>query len=202
MQAFRFLFFLFFAISQKNPSEDYVSEQKKSLTQEKKMQALRKMQTHPPAPSKKVVKEKDPYLESLKGKYGPPPPGPHPGAGRPCKYVDVELLKRLAAIHCTMQEMSDLVGVSVDTLEHKYSETIKEAQSHGKMSLRRLQARLAEDGNAAMAIWLGKVYLKQREEPVAIAQDQQINLIINKYFDKDLQESTPTLEAKEQKKLN
>ena len=33
------------------------------------------------------------------------------------KEIDEELLYKLAQIHCTMREMSDIIGVSQDTLK-------------------------------------------------------------------------------------
>lgn len=82
----------------------------------------------------------------------------------PKKKVDEELLKKLASIMCTMEEMSDILGVSVDTLERRYADLIKEARSKGKMSLRRWQFQAAEKGNVACLIWLGKQHLGQSEK--------------------------------------
>ena len=36
-------------------------------------------------------------------------------------------------------------------------------KGRGRVSLRRLQWRLAEQGNGALAIWLGKIYLGQKD---------------------------------------
>lgn len=83
---------------------------------------------------------------------------------RPRKKVDEELLKKLASIHCTMKEMSSIVGVSVDTLEIRYSDLIKKARENGKMSLRRWQFELAAKHNLGMLIWLGKQLLNQSEK--------------------------------------
>lgn len=82
---------------------------------------------------------------------------------RPKKPIDVELLIRLASIHCTYEEMADIFKVSVDTLERRYADVIKEAKSTGKSSLRRHQWALAQNGNATMLIWLGKQLLGQRD---------------------------------------
>lgn len=78
---------------------------------------------------------------------------------RPKKEVNEQMLKQLAGIHCTMNEMSAMLGVSVDTLERRYADTIKEARESGKMSLRRAMFKKALDGNPTMQIWLSKQHL-------------------------------------------
>lgn len=45
-----------------------------------------------------------------------------------------------------------------------FADTYKSKSQVGKSSLRRAQWKLAEK-NASMAIWLGKQYLGQRDEP-------------------------------------
>ena len=84
---------------------------------------------------------------------------------RPKKEVDEELLFKLAQIHCTMREMSDIVGVSVDTLKRRYADLIDKGKSEGKMRLRRKQVEVAMSGNHTMLIWLGKQMLGQSESP-------------------------------------
>jgi len=83
--------------------------------------------------------------------------------GRPLKQVDEKLVKDLASIFCTMDEMAAIVGVSVDTLERRYAEAIKRGRETAKSSLRRLQWKAAKKGNTSILIWLGKQYLGQRE---------------------------------------
>jgi hypothetical protein len=82
---------------------------------------------------------------------------------RPKKVIDENLVKKLAAIHCTMEEIGLIVGCSVDTLERRFADIIKLGKSEGKMSLRRKQYELAVNGNTALLIWLGKQLLGQRE---------------------------------------
>ena len=84
---------------------------------------------------------------------------------RPKKEVDEELLFKLAQIHCTMREMSDIVGVSIDTLKRRYADLIDKGKSEGKMRLRRKQVEVAMSGNHTMLIWLGKQMLGQSDSP-------------------------------------
>jgi len=75
---------------------------------------------------------------------------------RPLKPVDENLLRKLAAIHCNQEEMSSVLGVSVDTLHRRFAEQIKDARNEGKMSLRRKMWELALNGNVTILIWLSK----------------------------------------------
>ena len=88
--------------------------------------------------------------------------------GRPKIEVDEELLASLAGIGCTTLEMASILGCSKDTLERRFAALIEKGRSEMKRSLRRTQLRLAEQGNAAMAIWLGKQLLGQHEPKVQI----------------------------------
>jgi hypothetical protein len=97
--------------------------------------------------------------------------------GRPPKDIDWELVKKLAQIACTDEEIAAIVGVSHETLvrrkrEPEIAEMILQARSKGKASLRRIQYQLAENGNAAMAIFLGKNWLGQRDK----VEDQPVDL--------------------------
>lgn len=83
--------------------------------------------------------------------------------GRPLKQIDEKLVERLAAIQCTMEEIAKTVGCSVDTLENRFSDTIKAAKQGGKSSLRRRMWRSAQAGSVPMQIWLSKQYLGMRE---------------------------------------
>lgn len=76
----------------------------------------------------------------------------------------------LCSIMCTQEEICGVLEVTDKTLtrlikEHydlEFSEAYARFTANGKASLRRKQFALAEK-NAIMAIFLGKVYLKQRE---------------------------------------
>ena len=83
---------------------------------------------------------------------------------RPKFQIDYDLVRRLAGIMCTQQEIAACLGCSVDTLERdeRFCGIYKEARETGKMSLRRMQWKLAEK-SYAMAIFLGKQYLGQKD---------------------------------------
>lgn len=85
-------------------------------------------------------------------------------AGRPKKEIDYTAVEKLANIQCTQEEIASFLELSVRTLQRdeQFCRIYKKAQDNGKMSLRRMQFKLA-DKNPTMAIWLGKQYLKQRD---------------------------------------
>ena len=85
-------------------------------------------------------------------------------AGRPKKEIDYISVEKLANIQCTQEEIANFLGLSVRTLQRdeEFCRIYKKGQDNGKISLRRIQYKLAEK-NPTMAIWLGKQYLKQRD---------------------------------------
>ena len=88
-----------------------------------------------------------------------------PKLGRPKKFVDLELVEKLAHIQCTQTEIAATLGVSVDTLARNkhFAEIYKRGSEGGRKSLRRMQFESANKGSIAMQIWLGKQYLGQSD---------------------------------------
>lgn len=99
-------------------------------------------------------------------------------AGRPRKKIDVNAFEQLCALQCTLEEMCGFFKCCTDTLEawckrtykKNFSEVFKDKRGAGKISLRRTQFQLAKK-SAAMAIWLGKQYLDQRDDTGARAEE-------------------------------
>lgn len=85
-------------------------------------------------------------------------------AGRPKKEIDYQTVEKLANIQCTQEEIANFLEISVRTLQRdeEFCRIYKKGQDNGKMSLRRTQFKLA-DKNPTMAIWLGKQYLRQKD---------------------------------------
>ena len=86
--------------------------------------------------------------------------------GRPPIDIDYDKCKKLAQILCTQSEIASVLGVSLSTLEHdpEFLRIHKQGLEIGKASLRRMQYKGAEGGNATMLIWLGKQYLGQKDK--------------------------------------
>lgn len=76
----------------------------------------------------------------------------------------IDTIDKLAAIHCTDEEVAENIGISVDTLVNNFSEPLKKGKLKGKRSLRRLQYELAQKGDRVMLIWLGKQLLQQKDK--------------------------------------
>jgi hypothetical protein len=90
------------------------------------------------------------------------------------KEINEDIVRGLAGIMCTYKEMSEVLGCSVDTLERHFADTIKEAQSNGRQSLRRFQYKAAEKGNSALLIWLGKQWLGQSDKSEVVNKTFEI----------------------------
>lgn len=82
--------------------------------------------------------------------------------------IDLDQLRALAALFCTVNEAAAFLGVPLATLDRriKTDEAVRDAWltgiENGKTSLRRKQFVLA-DKSAGMAIFLGKNYLGQTD---------------------------------------
>ena len=84
--------------------------------------------------------------------------------------INQSTFESLCAIQCTREEICGVLNVSYSTLLRWCNETygkdfetiFAEKRENGKASLRRMQWKQAER-NPTMAIWLGKQYLKQRD---------------------------------------
>ena len=109
------------------------------------------------------------------------------GAGRPrIEFTDKVWLQaeKMAGIHCTGEEIANVIGVSYDTLEKRvreagwdnFTEWYKRHSAPGKMSLRRMQFDAAKKGNATMLIWLGKQYLGQIDNHESTVTNREIKV--------------------------
>lgn len=85
--------------------------------------------------------------------------------GRPRVHIDLAVVEKLGNLQCTLNEVSAFINIPVSTLSMRedFLEAYKKGMEVGKMSLRRLQFKIAKK-SAAMAIFLGKQYLGQRDK--------------------------------------
>lgn len=89
---------------------------------------------------------------------------------RPRKEINKTEFEKLCGLQCTLEEIAGFFECSEDTVERwckreygmRFADEYKTWASQGKISLRRNQLKLSEK-SAAMAIWLGKQYLGQRD---------------------------------------
>ena len=90
--------------------------------------------------------------------------------GRPKLTIDAKQFEAMCGIQCTKEEICNVLNVSDSTLSRwckteydlTFEEVYKKKSAVGLMSLRRLQFKLAQK-NSAMAIFLGKQYLGQKD---------------------------------------
>jgi hypothetical protein len=87
--------------------------------------------------------------------------------------VDPEELEKLAAMHCTQEEVAAWFSKPGATLTHQaVSKKLKQEPyrtiwetgwAKGNISLRRKQMQAAENGDRTMLVWLGKQWLGQTD---------------------------------------
>lgn len=100
------------------------------------------------------------------------------GTGRPKKEISMDTFRGLCRIQCTEAEIAAVFECSIDTIERwckrefkqTFADVYKKLSAGGKVSLRRTQFKLAET-STAMAIFLGKQYLGQKDQPEMIEDD-------------------------------
>lgn len=93
-----------------------------------------------------------------------------PRGGRELPPIDLAQVEELAAIQCTPPEICSVLKISKSSLyklkntDDEFAAAIERGKERGCASLRRIQWKTAEKGNATMGIWLGKQYLDQRDK--------------------------------------
>src|SRR5262249_37031440 len=85
--------------------------------------------------------------------------------------VDINLsdLEKLAQLQCTDEEIAAWFGVSTRTIERRrlepeFAEVMDRGKAKGRISVRRMQMKMLEEGNATMGVWLGKQILGQSDQ--------------------------------------
>ena len=99
---------------------------------------------------------------------------------RPKFEIDYNTVKKLSSIMCTEKEIASFLGCDERTLQRdeEFCRIFKEGKENGKMSLRRMQFKLAEK-SYAMAIFLGKQYLGQKDTIDSnVESDADLNIVI------------------------
>lgn len=110
--------------------------------------------------------------------------------GRKKINIDVETFEKLCKMQCTETEICGWFSCSDETLnswcKRNYGRTFQqiyaEKRESGKISLRRTQWKLAES-SAAMAIFLGKNYLGQTDDPRKYEREETTEDKIDRFID-------------------
>ena len=104
---------------------------------------------------------------------------------RPKKEIDQKEFEKLCALQCTQQEICDWFYIDHKTLdkwckevyEKSFSQVFTQKRGIGRVSLRRNQWKLSEN-NVAMAIFLGKNFLGQKDkQEIDLSERKQIKEI-------------------------
>jgi len=83
--------------------------------------------------------------------------------------IDLVELEKLCLLQCTDAEIAAWFGVTERTISRrrkikKFADVMERGKMKGKISVRRMQMKLLENGNATMGVWLGKNILGQTDE--------------------------------------
>lgn len=114
---------------------------------------------------------------------------------RPRIEIDKEHFEDLCNLQCTIEEIAGFFKCSVDTIERwckrtynqSFADTYKTYSQNGKISLRRLQFKLAEK-NASLCIWLGKQYLGQTDKiELETDTEHEINISMSTPTEEDIE---------------
>lgn len=86
--------------------------------------------------------------------------------------IDLTELEKLCSLQCTDEEIAAWFGISTRTIERrrrelKFAEVMARGKAKGRISVRRMQMKLLEQGNATMGVWLGKQLLGQTDHSVS-----------------------------------
>lgn len=104
--------------------------------------------------------------------------------GRPNKEINWEQFEQLCALQCTQSEIASMFKIHPNTLSDRvaehygedYSTTYNMYSDCGKCSHRRNQFVLSKR-NASLSIWLGKIWLGQRDSDINEVKQDALNEI-------------------------
>lgn len=72
-------------------------------------------------------------------------------------------IEKLAAMGCSDDEIAVLTNLSETELKRSFGPQLKNGRANLHIRVRKKQLQRADEGSDTMLIWLGKVYLGQRE---------------------------------------
>jgi hypothetical protein len=84
--------------------------------------------------------------------------------GRPPKILDAQEISYLISQGFTVAYVAEYFGVAVSTLYLNYSDALRKGYVFRNACLQAAQYKGAIEGNVTLQIWLGKQWLKQRDE--------------------------------------
>ena len=97
--------------------------------------------------------------------------------------IDLVELEKLCALQCTDEELAAWFNVTTRTIERRrkkkaFAEVMARGKAKGRISVRRMQMKLLENGNATMGVWLGKNILGQTDEVYHQFDNRFVSIVI------------------------
>ena len=91
-------------------------------------------------------------------------------------------LEKLCQLQCTDEEIAAWFNVSTRTIERRrlepeFAEVMTRGKAKGRISVRRMQMKLLEEGNATMGVWLGKQILGQADQ-ISVSSAVQLSILL------------------------
>lgn len=107
---------------------------------------------------------------------------------RPKAGIDWDKVGKLLNAQCNVVGIASMLGISTDTIYLRCKQDLsidftafsEQKKSEGKELLRAKQYEMMMKGNTAMAIWLGKQYLEQKDKQEVAADIKGEITIIRK----------------------
>jgi hypothetical protein len=84
--------------------------------------------------------------------------------GRPKIKIDESEVEKLAMMQCTNEEIAHWFNVSKDTIEERFSATIKRCRSKGVMSMKRQLFEKVQKGDLGAIVWWSKNFAGMSEK--------------------------------------
>lgn len=98
----------------------------------------------------------------------------------------LDLIKKLAHIHCSNKEIAMVAKIHIDTLIKNYSDILDEARMAGKSSLKRRMWKAAMDeGSVPMMMFLAKNLLGYFDDP--LKKEEALKRSVTRLSDDELE---------------
>jgi hypothetical protein len=99
--------------------------------------------------------------------------------GRPLAVIDEKRVEDLAAINCSVEEISSVLSVNPDTIYTRFPEILKKGRNKGCQSIKSKLFEKAMAGDMSALIWISKNQCGYRDKPAEEATMIQFNVYVN-----------------------
>lgn len=99
-------------------------------------------------------------------------------------YLDIDMIRDLAKMSCSLTEICGVLGVTLATfraqraLDPRIDVALNDGRANGMVSIRRQQFREAKKGSVPMLIWLGKQLLSQKDKDDKANINNNVRVVI------------------------